>query len=97
MSATDDADAGDTSPETVEEAIDHIETRSKALRDEQLERALARIDERGDLTPKKRVVLAAMADRLASRLTDPAKTGLRAAAQNCEETAVQVALDLFNE
>ena len=97
MSGSEDADDDRETPATPRAAIDHIEAQATALRDEELTRALTRIEERGELTPKKRVVLAALADRLTSRLIDPPKAGLRAAADHDEDTTVAVALDLFSE
>lgn len=79
------------------EAIEQIEQRATTLRDEQIERALARISERGELTPEKRVVIAAMADRVTQRLLARPKTGLRRAARADDDTTIQVALDIFGE
>ena len=97
MSGSEDADDDCERPATAAAAIEQIETRAQVLRDEELTRALTRIDERSELTPKKRVVLAALADRLTSRLIDPPKAGLRAAADHDEDTTVAVALDMFSE
>lgn len=97
MSASDETDDDRETPETAQAAIDHIDARARTLRDEQLEQTLAKIDEQGTLTPKKRVVIAALADRLTSRLIEPPKSSLTAAAEREDETTVTVALDLFSD
>ena len=97
MSTSDETDGETATPTTAREAIDHIEARTKALRDEEIARALVTLDERGDLTPKKRVVVAALADRLTSQLVEPPKAALRAAQNDEESRTVRVACDLFGE
>lgn len=87
----------DSTPATTQEAIEHIEAHAAALRDEHVARAVARLDEQGDLTPQKRVVVAALADRLTTRLLEPPKAGLRAAADVEQHRASDVALELFGE
>ncbi|MFB6142226.1 MAG: hypothetical protein ABEJ30_02655 [Halorientalis sp.] len=77
-----------------EAAITHIEARAEAIRDQQVQRALAELDRRGAVTPERRAAVAALADRLTDRLTAPAREGLRAAAEDDEEV-VRVALALF--
>jgi glutamyl-tRNA reductase len=95
---SDDQDRiGEQATDCPKVAIDRIERRARTLRDEQIERALARIDQCGDLTPEKRVVIAAMADRLTSQLIAQPKAGLRAAAERDDETTVEIALDIFGE
>jgi glutamyl-tRNA reductase len=97
MSTSDETDGEPPTPGSTEEAIDRIDARANALRDEHVARALSRIDERGDLTPKKRVVVAALADRVTTKLVDPPKTGLRTAADSEEKRATEVALELFGD
>lgn len=86
-----------TSTRSAADAIQHIEQRATTLRDEQIDRALTRLREQGELTPEKRVVIAAMADRVTQRLLARPRTGLYRAARADDDTTIQVALDLFGD
>lgn len=86
-----DASDGRTSPD---DAIARIEDLAREIRDEQIEQAVSTLDETGQLTPKHRVVIAAMADRITEQLVTPVKSQLRAADDSDEE---RVALDLFGD
>jgi len=96
-STSEERDGEPQTPATARQAIDRIDTRANAIRDDHVARALAGIDQRGELTPKKRVVVAAMADRITSQLVDPPKAGLRAAPDGAESRTAEVALELFGD
>ncbi|WP_247009532.1 hypothetical protein [Halorientalis litorea] len=73
-----------------------IEERATTVRDEQVQRAVATLDARGDVTPEKRAAVERLATRLTARLTAPAERALRQTGSGDDEVA-RVALALFGE
>jgi glutamyl-tRNA reductase len=71
-----------------------IRARASTVRDEQVERALRRLEARGELTPERREAIERLADRLVDRLVAVPEAGIAAA--EGDEVA-ETALALFGE
>lgn len=82
---------------TADEVVEHIEQRARTVRENHVERAVRRVDDVGEITPRRRAVIAALADRLTSRLVARPKEGVRTAARADDERALAVAYELFSE
>ncbi|MFB6083307.1 MAG: hypothetical protein ABEJ94_03570 [Halorientalis sp.] len=84
-------------PPDVERAIERIDDRAAAVRERQIERALARLD---GADPETRAAVRRVADRLTERLVATPKDALRTAAASSErdgDDAVRVTLELFGD
>ncbi|WP_424018424.1 hypothetical protein ACOZ4N_02820 [Halorientalis pallida] len=93
----------------VARAIERIDDRAAAVRERQVERALAELETVGDPDPETRAAVRRLADRLTERLVATPKAALRRAADRdggenetaadpgADDEAVRVALDLFGD
>ena len=76
-------------------AVERVRDRAAAIRDRELETALAKLDARGDLSPAEREAVARLADRLVDGLLAAPERRLRAAADRDDAETVEAALELF--
>jgi glutamyl-tRNA reductase len=92
--------AGEGRVPDVERAIDRIDERAAAVRERQVERALAELDGPDGTDPETRAAVRRVADRLTERLVATPKEALRTAAASPDregEDAIRVALALFGD
>lgn len=88
-------DAGPDEPADVGDAIDELEARGEAIRREQLERALARLDGESGLTDGQREAVERLSERLVDRLLSVPRARLREIAADGDQEAVETAVALF--
>lgn len=102
----DERDGTDDRPDDVARAIDRLDERAAAVRDRQVERALAELDALADPDPATRVAIRTVADRLTARLVATPKKALHTAADGTDaepdestpgDDAAQIALELFGD
>jgi len=75
-------------------ARDRLDREAAAVRTEQLERALSRLREEGDLTDEQRVAVEALSERLVDGLLAAPRARLRDAAGGAE--AARTVLELYD-
>jgi len=80
----------DTTAADAAAAADAIRGRAAAIRDRELETAIARLEAAGDLTPAQRVAVEAMATRLTAALLGPPTTALEGADPHVARAAHRV-------
>ncbi|WP_459192151.1 glutamyl-tRNA reductase [Halosimplex sp. J119] len=102
MSDPEAAESADSEPVDPDAAAAHIRDRATAIRDREVETALAKLDAHGDLSAEDREAVAALADRLVARLIAVPAEGLQAAAaeeggdgDRSGHAAAETALELF--
>jgi glutamyl-tRNA reductase len=83
------------SPNTEHEAVERIRERATAVRNEEVETALVKLDSDGDVSEADREAVERLADRLVDRLLTVPEESLRAAAAADDEETVETALELF--
>jgi len=87
---------GDRSVGSTEEAaVTRIRDRASAIRDGEVETALAKLDANGDLSDAERETVERLADRLVENLLAVPESSLRAAAADDDVETVETALELF--
>ncbi|WP_435349313.1 hypothetical protein [Haloarchaeobius sp. HRN-SO-5] len=93
---TGSTDAPDPDGESGPDALDRVEARARRVEREAVERACSRLAARGEVTPKRRRTVAALAARLRARLVDDVVA--RAAVDGSDESAVdpEVVAALFD-
>jgi glutamyl-tRNA reductase len=80
---------------TEEAAVARIRERASAVREGEVETALAKLDANGDLSDAERETVERLADRLVESLLTVPESSLRAAAAADDEETVETALELF--
>lgn len=94
MARTEPPDATEEEP-AGEQVVERVRRRSEAVADREVERALGRLEARGDLTPDQRRAVRALADGIVESLVAaPAETV--AAARDADEDALAAVVDLFD-
>jgi len=83
----------------VEDAVEQIREQATAVRDRQVETALARLDGRGGVSAAERAAVERLADRLVERLISLPERALRDSepvdGESVDEETVETAVELF--
>jgi glutamyl-tRNA reductase len=83
----------------VDEALKRIRENARAVRDRQVETALARLDGRDDVSEAERAAVERLADRLVARLISVPERALRegeaADGESVDDETVETAVELF--
>jgi len=83
------------SPATEHAAVRRIRERATAVRNEEVETAITKLDAGGEVSEADREAVERLADRLVERLLAVPEESLRAAAAADDEETVETGLELF--
>ncbi|MDS0282892.1 glutamyl-tRNA reductase [Haloarcula onubensis] len=84
----------ETEPDSVARARDRLDREAEAVRTEQLERALSRLGERGELTPAQRAAVERLSERLVEGVFAGPRERLREPSNGT--AAARTVLELFD-